>query len=506
MFARSLTGVLLLLPAGCAVLHPEAPAAALGQRILPPPEAAIPRSQAEGPPPAVETLPDPRPVPGGKPETTNRPTPREAPGPLTLEQAIDVAERTNPDLEAMGEKIDLAEGGRIVSLSEFLPDSRILYRHIEGSPGSEPFALPTLPTNLVGNVAFGGQSDRFDLTELHVRWTVADFGRRVGKYGQAGLAVDIARLQFRRARQSVAFNVATQYFAALQAQANARVAEEAVRRAEVDLRDARNFLRRGTGIRNDVLRAEVLLAEMRVALIKAQTARRIAIAGLNQAMGINVSSDTAVADRPAAPRFTASLCSCLQLAVANREEFGVVLDRIRSAHLGVGVARADFMPRILVGGLAAHEETGPDTHANLVAGGIAVELDLFEGGKRIGRVRAARAEERVAVAEGKDVCDHIAYEVNVAYANIDDARERIAQSEIAASAATENLRVVRGQLAQGDASPTDVVDGELALTRAQQGYYTALYDYQIALARLAFAAGLPVLSDLNARARDCSHE
>ena len=95
--------------------------------------------------------------------------------------------------------------------------------------------MPTLPTNLAGNVAFGGSSDRFDLSELHVQWTVCDFGRRAGKYGQAGIAVDIARLQYRRALQTIAFNVVAQYFAVLQAQATFKVADQAVRRAEVDL-------------------------------------------------------------------------------------------------------------------------------------------------------------------------------------------------------------------------------------------------------------------------------
>jgi outer membrane protein TolC len=409
-----------------------------------------------------------------------------------LELALDMAQRANPNLEAMRERITQAEGGQIVSFAEFLPDSRVLYRHIEDRPGSEPFVLPALPTNLVGNVAFGGTANRFDLTELHLQWTISDFGRRAGKLGQASMSVAIARLQYRRARQSVAFSVAAQYFAVLQAEATARVAEEAVRRAESDLRDARNFLRRGVGIRNQVLRAEALLAEMRLNRIKARTARSVAVAGLNQAIGINVSADTQIVDRPAAPSFALPLEDCLQLAVSNREEFGVVLDSIRSAQFGVGVAQADFMPRVLVGGVAAHELNNAGVRTNLAAGGLAIELVLFEGGKRLGRVRMAEAEARAALAQGKEVCDRIAYEVNVAYVAIADARERLVQSEKAVTAGTENLRVVRGQFERGDASPTDVADGELVLTRAQQSYYTALYDYQIALARLAYAVGLPV--------------
>jgi len=118
------------------------------------------------------------------------------------------------------------------------------------------------------------------------------------------------------------------------------VAAEAVRRAEAVLRDARNFLKRGTGIRNDVLRTDVLLAEMRLNQVKAGTAEGIAGAALNLAIGINVSSPTQVVDCTLEPRFNLGLADALQLAVDHREEFDVVLRSIRSARLGTGIAEA----------------------------------------------------------------------------------------------------------------------------------------------------------------------
>src|SRR5581483_2441962 len=130
--------------------------------------------------------------------------------------------------------------------------------------------------------------------------------------------------------------------------------------------------------------------------------------------------------------------------------------------------------------------------ANLTTAGLNIELGLFEGGRRLGRLRTAEADVRLALAQGKEICDRIAYEVSVAYFAIDDARQRIELARTAMMQATENLRVVRNLIERGDATPTDVVDGELALTRAQQNYYTALYDYQTALARLAYAVGAPV--------------
>jgi outer membrane protein TolC len=422
-----------------------------------------------------------------------------------LEQAIEAADQANPMLERMRDLIAEAEGGKQVSFAEFWPKATLSYRYITGTPTSEPFVLPTLPT-YVGNFAFGGDSSRFDLTELNVQWVLWDFGRTLGRYGQATAAVDIARLQYLRARQTVAFNVIVAYLAVLQAQASERVAEEAVRRAEAVLKDARNFQKRGTAIRNDVLRAEVLLAEVRLNRVKAHTAEGVGIAGLNQAIGINVSSPTQVVDRQETPDLTLSLADCLRLAVDNRDEFATVLRVIRSARLGTTVAAADFLPKILVGGAAVHEAPAGHPEANVAAGGLNIELALFRGGERLGKLHTAQAEAAAAIAQGKEVCDRIAYEVDVAFLGIDDARQRLALARTAVDQGTENLRVVMGLFEKGDATPTEVVDAELALTQAQQNYYTALYDYQSALARLAYAVGLPVLGGFPGSNGACCHE
>jgi outer membrane protein TolC len=410
-------------------------------------------------------------------------------GPLNLDQAIDLAFRLNPGLEVMRERIAQAESGRQIAFADFLPEAFGSLRHIEGTPHTELFALPTLPIS-IGNVAAGGVSDRFNRAELSVQWLLWDFGRTPGKFGQAVAAVEIAKLQYLRARQTVTFNVTAAYLAVLQARATRRVADEAVVRAESVLRDARNFLKRGIAIRNDVLRADVLLAEMRLNLVKARTAEAVAVAGLNQTIGINVSNPTQLADLPEETAFEQSLADCLQLAADNRDEFQVVLRAVRSARLGTGVAQADFLPKILVGGTALHQEAAGVKEVNMAFGGVSLELALFEGGRRLGKLRGAEAEVRSAVAQGKEMCDRIAYEVNVAYFGIDDARQRISLSRTAVSQATENLRVVRALIEKGDATPTDVVDAELAITRARQNYFTALYDYQTALARLNYAMGI----------------
>jgi outer membrane protein TolC len=504
-----------VLAAGCAALRTAAPVGDLRQRVLPPPSfvppdpradlsvpLALPEPQlplprrlepgADGPAagrPAADAPPSPAADASALPELDGR-TPT-VEGPLSLEQAVEVALQNNPGLQVMAERVEQARAGRQIAFASFLPQADVNYRYLTADSNVDRFALPTIPS-AIGNVAFGGESDKFRLAELHLQWTLWDFGRTGGKYGQAVAALDIASLQYVRARQTVIYNVTTAYLEVLAARAARIIAEEAVRRAESQLRDARNFLRRGVAIRNDLLRAEVLLAEMKLGLVRTRTAEGVAVAGLNQVLGINVSSPTQVLDRRLEPDAELDLAQCLQLAVDNRQEFGVVLRAIESSQLGRGVARADFMPRIYVGGSGFQQQTSPLANQSLLEAGLNIELSLFEGGRRLAAVRGADAEIRAAIAHGRQVCDQIAYEVNVAFLGLADARQRIDLARTAVLHGRENLRVVRSLFERGDATPTDIVDAQLALTRAEQNYSTALYDYQSALARLEYAVGVPM--------------
>ena len=126
------------------------------------------------------------------------------------------------------------------------------------------------------------------------------------------------------------------------------------------------------------------------------------------------------------------------------------------------------------------------------AGGAFATLELYTGGKRKGQLHIANAEARAAVAQAKAVCDAVAYETNVAYRGIEDARERIVQARTALSQARESFRLMSNRLKTGDAIPAELIGAQTTLTRTQQGYNTAFYDYQVAVARLEFATGAPI--------------
>jgi len=474
--------------AGCTFPVHKVPESELRQRVAPAgprasPSPASPDAPAlPGGPPAGE---DAAPGPGEDAGPWQAAAPLPPDEPLTLRQSIACAIKHNPRLRVLRERVLQARSGKEIAFSAFLPEASISYRALFGS---REFVLPTLPSS-VGNMAFGESASRFQSAELNLQWVVWDFGRSPGLFQQARALEEVAQLQFRRGVQTVAFNTAAAYFDLLQKRALCRVADESVVRARAFLRDARNYVEQGTAVVDDALQAELLLAEMQLGVVSARTERTVALASLNRAMGLHVSSVTQIEDDTAEPPFSLSLDDCLEAAVAFRDEFQVVLRLIGSSQWGRAAAQARFLPVILAGGTGAHHEGHGDNDADFLAGGVRIELALFEGARRCAELGKSSAEVRMALAQAEEVADTIAFEVVAARAGLDEARQRIEYSRAAVKWGTENLAVLVRQFRRGDATSTDVIDAEWALLRAQESFYGALYGYRIALARLAYAVG-----------------
>jgi outer membrane protein TolC len=487
--------------------EPNSGTEGLTERILPPPNVDV---HEAFPAPRVEaaTGAEGGPARLGLPQALDEPAPPhqagtitgEAGPTLTLADAVNLAFQLQPRLRASLESIQQARGRQDIAFAAFLPTATAGY--VAGAyyvqAGGTGFSVSQAPNSatftvlpLLGTVPVGieGQTG-FELTELKLQWLVCDFGRRLGRYNQAGLGVDIAQLQTQRAYQTVANDVAGAYYQLLRARSLHRIATESVRRAEDDLDVARKLAKGGVIEREKVLRAEVALAQAQRALDTAEEAEAIAVAALNLAIGLNVSAPTGVVDTGDVPPFTLSLAECLQAAVAARREFQVARESVQVAQVGSRVARADFAPRILAeGNYLGFEQSSPRGHFDLPFGFIKLEWGLFEGGKRVAEVRVADSRIREAMAQAESIADTIAFQVNQAYRQLVAARKGIDRSRPAVEQTREAYRLVVARSRQGDATPAELTDAEASLTRAEQDYANSVYDYLTALERLQYAMG-----------------
>ena len=418
--------------------------------------------------------------------------------PLTLPEAIAMAFRLQPRLRAQLETISQARGLQQIAFSAFLPIVAGRYDVGGFSLGAggipvqvgKPLAFNFIPG--LGTVPIGfNVGTTFEVAELKVQWLLLDFGRRLGLHDQARLATDIAGLQTERAHQTVADEVATAYYNVLRSEALRRSTQDALRRAEEQLGDARKLQREGVVEREIVLRSEVQQAEARQQLHAATEAEFVALAGLNLAIGLKCNQPIRVAEPPEIPPLATSLADCLQMAIRERREFNVVRRTVEIAVEGGRVARADFAPKVVADGtLLNFQQQELKGHADLRLGLIRLEWILFEGGKRIAATRVADSHVREAMAQAESIADQIAFQVNEAYRNAVTAWVGIADARPAVDQATENYRLVRIKALEGAATSAEITDALASLTRAQQNDLNARYSYLIARDRLEYAMGV----------------
>jgi outer membrane protein TolC len=407
---------------------------------------------------------------------------------FSLHDAVALALWNSPRLRSAQAAVARAQGQQQVAFAPFLPEVDFFAR----AGGTSSTLSPGAPGPVGGILASGiNSAHNFSQAEMDLQQTVWDFGRTTGRYGQAVARERIARLQLVRARQTVAYDVASAYLGVLLAQASRRVQEQSVRRAESLREDAVARRRGGVADPDDVLRADVQLSEAREALVIARQAEFDAVSRLNYVLGRDASLPLRVRDWTARPPFDRSLADCLETAVAQRQEVAVARETVAAARFGLEAAAAEFLPHVYIRMGVGHVD-GDGVRTGWHEG-AAIHLDqrLYSGGRRRGEQFAAEAEVAAAAAQAQTVLDGISLEVSLAYRGVLATRERIPLTETAVTQATENLRLVRVKYKNGNATPTDLVDAETALTRSEQRYHSAVYDYLAALARLEYALGTP---------------
>jgi outer membrane protein len=406
---------------------------------------------------------------------------------FTLADAVSYALDHSPRLEAARAAIDRAEGQEQAAFAPFLPQLDTLTRYL-GTSGKLGPGAPGPTGGVVPDVI--DEPYQLGQAELQLQWTLYDFGRTAGRHGQAVSHERIAEQQWLRAKQTAAFDTAVAFYQVLLASADREVAEEAVRAAEATLKDVNARRVGGVADRDDVLRADVQLSETRESLIRAEDSVENALARLNSEMGRPVSMPLRLLDQKDQPPLSLTLPQSLEIA-AGRPEVAVAQEAVGAARHGRDSAKAEFCPRIYLVGSLGYVEGEHVVNGLQEGAGIHVNMPLYHGGNQIGQMRAAEADIHAALANARTILDSIALEVTIAHHGAAANQKLIALSRTAIEQARENLRLVRVKYRNGNATPTDIVDAETALTRSQQRNFAAMYDYLISLARLNYAIGVP---------------
>jgi outer membrane protein len=404
---------------------------------------------------------------------------------LSLEEAIGIALETQPQIQARlsdymaaSHRVDQAFAPLLPQLTGSWTVARTRTAVAQNRGGGDPRPPATFTTI---RPAEENTSARVSLSQV-----LFDFGKTFASTEAARRLAEQAQEDVELQRQLITLTVKESFININFARRLIRVQEQALERAELNLRSAKGFFEVGTRPKSDVARAEVDVANARVDLIRARNAERLARVALNTAMGIPADTPTEVQDNLVYQAMTLDRAQLQGQALAQRPEYKQARLRVSEAEARMRRAFRDFFPDVTASGF--YGGTRADLN-EIWEIGLNLSWTIFDGGNRIARFRETKANVDAAVFRVKATELDIAREVEQAQLNVSEAQERIGAAQTAVASAQENFRLAQGRFDAGVGTILELTDAQLFLTQAQNTEAQALADYRIAVARLERAIG-----------------
>jgi outer membrane protein len=413
---------------------------------------------------------------------------------LTLQQSIDLALKQSVLIQSAREGVRGAEAQKQEAFTGFLPkfSTSYSYTRLNEQPTST-VTLPSLPSTRPFTMPVGTQ-DNYTWA-IEVKQPLFAGGGIVSNYQANRLGADIAAMDETTVVQDIVQDVKVAYFSVLKAERLLGVAVQSVEQLEAHRKMAQDFFDAGLIPRNDLLRAEVELANGRQNLVKAENSVEMAKSKFNTVLRRDINTPTELEDILTLNPFTKSLHECQKRALENRSEIKSYTLKVEQSQKMVNLTKSEYFPTINAIG---HYERFGDTpgvsgtlykdQENWYLMGVA-SWNFWEWGRTKNRVDASRSRENQVAYALDNVKDQIRLEVKNAWLTLHEAEKQLAVTQKAIEQAEENYRISRERYREQVGTSTDVLDAQTLLARAKSDYFNALSDYNISMARLERAMG-----------------
>lgn len=325
-------------------------------------------------------------------------------------------------------------------------------------------------------------------TAVSLSQNIFDFGKTAAQVKIQRLDYDASVSDLETSSEIVTFNVKQAYFGVLQARRNRDVAAESVKQFEHHLEQAKGFFEVGTQPKYDVTKAQVDLSNSKLTLIKAENAVNLALATLDNAMGLTEAPEYDIQDNLSYEKYAISLEEALSRAYQNRPELRSAVAKRQAAEASVTLAKRGFFP--VLSGAASYDFAG--NSFPLSRGwniGLTLSFPVFNGFLTTYQVDKSRFNLSVLHANEESARQSVYLDVQTAYVSLKEAEELIPVAELTVQQSQENFEIVNGMYLEGLGDPIQVTDANVTLTNAKVSYVEALYAYKIARASLEKAMG-----------------
>ena len=417
--------------------------------------------------------------------------------PLTLEESIGIALENSITVNIAKEGSKSATAQKKAAFTDFLPKFSTYYNYtrLNETPFSRFEGLPPGPLySLNGMEIPVGTQSNYNWA-FEVKQPLYAGGGIMANYQANIIGEKSAHLEEIVRYQDVVQEVKVAYFNVLRAQKIEVATKQSVEMLSAHRDIAQNYFDVGMIPKNDLLHAEVELANGKQALIIAQNTLELTKYYFTTILRRDFFTPVDVVDILNYHPLKQSLQECLGIARKTRPELKISSLKIQQAGKMVRVVQSEYMPTVSL--MGNYTRFGDDMS---VSGSNYKDMEswyvmavaswnFWEWGKTKYKVEASKARENQAIDTAKQLDDNITLEVTNAYLKLKETENQIIVSKKVIEQAEENFRISEERYKERISTSTDVLEAQTLLTKAKSEYANALGDYNINYAKLQKAMG-----------------
>jgi outer membrane protein TolC len=399
---------------------------------------------------------------------------------LTLEEGLKIVADSGRDVKIARYNEEVARGGISLARSPWLPQVDLYARETW---------LRDQPAVFTPFGALATSQDQFLTYGVRASQLLYDFGRTSSSIDSAQYGLKARESETRRARNRSALEFIIAYYNLLEAEKLLQVAVEEVKQYEAHKHDAEVRFSAGVVTRNEVLQADVTLANSRQRYLTAENLRSLQASRVNSLLLRPLNEALQLEEVKTRPSAGLTLESAWATAEAESPEIQVIDASVKSREESVNATRAQYLPTFYLSGGYEYGENKYQVHEDnwsVIAG---VNFNLLSGGAAAARVHIARSELASLRITRDKIVDAVRLDVQAAYLDLRSSAQKIEVMKTSVTQAEENLRLQRLRYQEGVGTATELLDAVTLLTVAQSNSWTALYGFERAEAGLLAAMG-----------------
>jgi len=404
----------------------------------------------------------------------------------TLDQCVKEALANNWRLKAKKETIDQAQYVKNQARADFLPKLSTSYSYARygwrNQLRTEAFNTEIGSLN---NYQWKGTVTQPIFTGFAL----------TSSYRLAELGIDQSQLEVQLEILDLALNTKTAYFDILTADNAVETAEKAAEALESHAEVARNFYKVGMIPINDLLQSEVEAGNAKQYVVRARNAARLARSSLNTILSRPVNADVNIEDIEVHEVQKGDFQAYLEEALKNRPEIKLIDNNLLQTDQVINITESKNYPEVvfvweytkegdspLVNGGGGHQPSNWAAQA-------ALKWTFWEWGKTYYAVKQQESIKNELLKTRMQMEQDIQLQIKDSVLNIQTAETNIPITRKAVEQGEENLRVSQERYKAQVSTSVEVLDAQRYLSDARVFYYTALFQYHLAKARLQRAMG-----------------